>query len=200
MAGLLPWGFDSSALRFMPTEVFNELAGILTRHDIIPRGVIHVGANRGQEVPAYRELFPRIKLVEPNPELPLPDDCEVIRKAVGGEYGEATLYIPKWDQAASVLRPVKRRVIRKLTVPVVPLRDIQGSCNVLVVDVQGAELEVLKSGDLERFDLIVVEVFPTRRYEGACVREEVMDYLAAWELAAEFPHKVPTVSDLVYVR
>lgn len=186
----------------MPTEVFTEMARILERHGIEPKGVIHVGANRGQEVPVYRGLFDLIRLVEPIPELAdaLPGDCEVIRAAVRDQPGETTLYVPRWDQAASVLRPRKRRVVRKLTVPTVPLRDIQDDCNVLVADVQGAELEVLRSGDLKRLDALVVEVFPTRRYEDACVGGEVVDYLADWRLVAEFPHQVATVSDLVFVR
>lgn len=185
------------------TKVFRHLDGLLADHGVEPDGVIHVGANNGAEIPVYRQCeFKLIRLVEPLPELAevLPADCDVIEAAVAAEHGAATLYVTKWDEQSSLLPPKKLRVEREIAVDTVPLRSIQAGCNVLVVDAQGAELDVLRSGDLDNFDLLIVECSTVARYEGAATRDEVLEHLDDWTLTQEFQHRYRVISDCVFTQ
>lgn len=187
------------------TEVFQELDRLLTEYEIPRRGVLHAGAHEGQEVPVYRGCgFDLIRLVEPNPELAweLPRDCDVIEAAVAEHGGKAALFIPKWDQQASILRPASKPVERGITVTTVTLRLIQDDCDLLVMDVQGSELKALKGADLTRFSMLVVETCTEARYIGAAVHGEVVEWLASqgWRLTERFHHKYRPISDCVFVR
>lgn len=176
---------------------------MLDRHGVERRGVIHVGANTGVEVPFYRQAgFDLIRLVEPIPKLAagLPEDCDVIQGAVAGRRGQAELYVTPWSEQSSLLVPKSKRVVETLTVETWPLADLQEGCNVCAVDVQGAEAEVLRSGDLDRLDLVIVEMAARNRYRGGASPQDVIDTLDGFELVAEFPHRASMISDGVFLR
>lgn len=180
-----------------------NLPALVREHDIPTGGVLHVGANRGQEVDVYRRAgFGTIRLVEPIPELAARlrrlAGVQVIQ-AAAGRRGERTLHVTDNDRYASLLPPQDRRVVARVTVPVIPVRDMQGGCSLLVVDAQGAEAEVLATADLPRLRMIVVETCTRRRYKGAALRGDVLGMLDGWRLVAEFRHRTPGVSDCVLV-
>ena len=143
-------------------------------------GVVQVGAHIGQEVAALTRCgFRRLVLMEPNPDhrraldrelarhhaaagLPAPPGGrparEIVQAAAGREPGRTTLHITEYDQQASPLPPLPpMAVVREENVPVLPVRDVQDGCNVLVVDAQGTELDVLAGADLSRLQLAVIE-------------------------------------------
>lgn len=60
----------------------------------------------------------------------------------------------------------------------VKLSDIAGNANVAVIDVQGLELDVLKSGNLSQFDLIVVQTSTIEDSTMAPSHESVVNYLS----------------------
>lgn len=173
-----------------------------TRHT--PKvGVLHVGAHDGRELAAYSQ-FPRVVLVEPNPTRAASLrglGVDVIEAAVTTRPGPVTLWVTDRDEGSSILKPLTTyRTVAGVAVPTVRLDDIL-DVNVLVVDVQGAECEVLDSGDLTRFDLVVVEVSDTARYQGGATRADVEARFDGWVLEAEYPHLLnPGVADLVYRR
>lgn len=184
--------------------VFDALPGLMEQLGIAPDGVIHVGAHKGQEVPVYRRIgFGTIRLAEANPALceRLPSNCERVAAAVTARPGPLLLHIPRNTRDSSILVPATKPVERVIEVPAVTLASIQQGCNVLVCDVQGAELEVLDSGNLDLLDLIVIEACVGRRYKEAALRSDIIDRLANWRLVGEYPHrKTSRVSDLVFAR
>ena len=172
-----------------------------------PRGIVHVGAHRAQEADAYRAAgFRRMVWVEPQSELAAElraRGLDVVECAVGTEPGRRELLVPENTQRASLLPPLAMRVAGRTTVRVRRLDqlDIAG-CNALVVDVQGAELDVLRSGSLNQFDLIVVECCHRRRYAGQADPESVHQLLseAGFRYAARAPHRRSYIVDRFYVR
>lgn len=182
---------------------------VLDEQEIEPRGVVHVGAHRGGEVADYylAGLTP-IVLVEPLPELA--EHCRrqwpqatVIEAAAGCEPGTALLYVPKaGTQWASIYRP-RKPVQGTLTVPMVALADVVGpEVNILVADVQGAELDVVDGADLGHLDLVVLETSDRPRYENAPLHGDVVDHMRdlGWRPARVEPHpRVEGVFDAAFV-
>lgn len=164
----------------MTTDVFRHLDDALD--GIARTGIVHAGAHKGQEVRDYRAArFRQITLIEPNPALwPALDRLGVtIHRCAAGLPGVATLHVTEWDERSSTLTPVDYPVATTLQVEVRAMSDLQQGCNVAVLDVQGAELEVLKSADLDRLDAVIVETSAVPRYHGAATRSDIAAYLIA---------------------
>jgi FkbM family methyltransferase len=205
-----------------------ELPALIERLGLPANGVVQVGAHVVQEVPALTRCgFRRLVLVEPNhdhaealrrqlaehhepADLPEPEDGheprEIVLAAAGRERGEAILHVTEWDQQTSLLPPLpplaaKNAVVRKDSIPVVPVRDIQHGCNVLVIDAQGAELDVLAGTDLSRLDLAVIEGSTTARYEGGSTLTSIAEYMLAhgWQRVITWAHVRPHVDDVVWL-
>lgn len=184
------------------TAVFAELERALA--GIARTGVIHVGAHKGQEVPSYRHAgFGRIVLVEPNPDHRAALnrlDVDVVYGCAAGPAGEARLQVPRYDTEASLLRPLHRTVVRTVGVHVRPLAEMQDGCNVAVLDIQGAELDALRTADLTALDAVIVECSTTARYQGAATRGEVHEFFADWTHVGAWPHRGPDLTDEVWHR
>jgi FkbM family methyltransferase len=174
----------------------DALPDLMAQHGIQARGVVHVGAHLGEEVPTYRRLgFARIVLVEPHPtladELRQLAGVEVVQAACGAQTGTATLYVTEKTMQSSLLPPVRKTVQDRVTVPVRRLADITDhKVNVAVVDVQGAELDVVAGADLGRLDLVILEAHTRLRYEGQPTAQEVVDAMRGrgWRQVAEYWH------------
>ncbi|MDQ1740672.1 MAG: hypothetical protein QOE53_2324, partial [Pseudonocardiales bacterium] len=151
----------------------DQLPALIERLALPTDGVVQVGAHIGQEVPALTRCgFRRLVMMEPNPDhittlrqqlqlhhlnagLPEPAGGlparEMVPAAAGRERGELVLHVTEYDQQASLLVPMfPMAVVRRDRIPVVPVREVQTGCNVLVIDAQGAELDVLAGADLTR--------------------------------------------------
>lgn len=169
-------------------------------------GVVHVGAHRGQEVPAYRAAgFGRIVLIEPNPEHW--DELRSLRGPIVepvacGNPGFSTLHRTKWDEQSSLLRPQSIEVVDTVEVFVQPLSDFQDGVNVAVLDVQGSELEVLQTAHLDRLDALIVEQDANVRYDGAAAPDDVRAFLldAGWTLSSTWPHRWDFLTEEVWLR
>src|SRR5262249_15378495 len=130
--------------------------GLLFGYGIEPRGVVHIGAHHGEEVPIYQASgFRQIVLVEP-----LPAASDVIRR----DHPEVRLVqaavASSGDRAAYFESPVSvtgglATLAADVTMTEVSvyradwIQRRQPGCNVLVVDTQGTELDVLRSADLD---------------------------------------------------
>lgn len=174
-----------------------NLAQILADHNVPARGIVHVGAHRGQEVPAYLTLgFDPIVLVEPHPELA--EHCRatwpqatVIQAAAGRAPGRTRLYVPRAGTQWSSIYLPRKAVRAAIEVPVVALADVIGpEVNVLVADVQGAELDVVDGANLAHLDLIVLETCDRDRYAGAPRHAQVLAHMDAlgWDAVEIAPH------------
>lgn len=183
-----------------------QLADLMAREGVAAQGVVHVGAHLGQEIPAYREIgFGRIVAVEPNPEchagLEAFDDVSVVRAACGRTPGTLDLYVTKKRKRSSLYRPL-RDEHHTVTVPVIPLASVQDGCNVVVVDVQGAELDVVAGADLDLLDLVVLETRTVHEYRGAPLHDDVVRAMTArgWRPVETWLHGKGRVRDVAFLR
>jgi FkbM family methyltransferase len=199
----------------------DQLPALIGRLSLPTDGVVQVGAHIGQEVQALTRCgFRRLVMMEPNPDhsttlrqqlqlhhrnagLPEPPGGlparELVLAAAGRERGELVLHVTEYDQQASLLVPLlPMAVVRRDTIPVVPVREVQAGCNVLVIDAQGAELEVLAGTDLTRLQLAVIEASTWARYQGGATLETIGDYmrLQGWRQIATWAHVRPHVVDV----
>lgn len=188
-------------------DVFFELKPILNSNSIDARGIVHVGAHKGQEVKIYKEAgFKDILLIEPMPEYAAnlrKEGYEVIEAAITDSKGSTELYITDYDQASSALKPIEHSVNSTIAVKTMPLRDaVDKRFNCLVVDAQGSELAVLKSGNLNQFDLVIYEASETPRYENAASRNEMSIYMKSqgFRLLKSFQHGPHDIYDEVFIR
>lgn len=188
----------------------HHLPRLLAEQGIEPRGVLHVGAHRGEEVPVYRKLgFRRIVLAEPNPALRehlLTLGCEVASCAVGTP-GRRSFFLTRQPTRSSLLRPTGHvpgaEVERSVAVETRALAEFVAlDLNVLAIDAQGAELEIIQSGPVSAFELVIVECRSGRHYHGQPTPTEVRAHLEAegMRLIHTQRYRRVAVEDLVFVR
>jgi FkbM family methyltransferase len=166
--------------------------------------VIDAGANRGQFSLVCRRLRPDAAIVAFEP---LPEPAAVYRalfagdvrvrlhaNALGMERTQAAMHVSARDDSSSLL-PISSvqtnnypgsGAVGTHTVAVGPMSDFIsegdfGARNLLKIDVQGYELEVLKSAEalLSRFDWIYVECSYLPLYEGQALAKDVTDFVTA---------------------
>lgn len=173
------------------------LKDLMRQRRIPATGVVHVGAHEGQEVPLYRSIgFASITLIEPNPLLAGQlrtnfGDCAVIEAACDSSGGTRTLHVTERDKLSSLYRPLTRTVVAAVPVSTYCLADlIDEATNVAVIDVQGAELEVVAGAPLDTLDLIVLETHRRSKYAGAPGTDEAVQSMASlgWRAAAHWFH------------
>lgn len=161
------------------------------------KGIIHVGGHFGQEIPFYLENITRNVIVYE----PL-DSCfktlfdsfgysvDCRKKAVGSFNGEVELNVDEenFGQSSSVLKPKEHLIqypsitfSKKQKTPIVSL-DSDIECprdfNVLIVDVQGYELEVFTGAAnliKNSIEYIICEVNSVEMYE-KCANIKDLDF------------------------
>lgn len=202
----------------------DQLPQLIHRLGLATEGVVQVGAHVGQEVQALTRCgFRRLVMMEPNADhtaalrqqlhlhhrtAGLPEPCqglpprEVVLAAAGRERGQLVLHVTEYDQQASLLVPLlPMAVVRQDTIAVLPVREVQAGCNVLVVDAQGAELEVLAGTDLTRLQLAIIEGSTWARYSGGATLDSIGAYMRArgWRQVAAWAHVRPHVVDVAWL-
>lgn len=171
------------------------------------RGVlVHVGAHRGQELPRYIAAgFSEIHAVEPVAELA--ELCQVPgvtvhQVAAGREQGTFFLNVTKDSQFNSLYVPLSKSVVGRQQVDVYPVRDLVPHADVLVVDVQGAELDVVEGADLDRLSVVVLETRAMRDYAMCPLHDNVIEYMVVrgWKVHTMWPHRANRlVHDVMFV-
>jgi FkbM family methyltransferase len=175
--------------------------------DMPRRGVVHVGAHRGEEVAVFRRFgFERAVLIEANPEhaAALERQFEgdgavtVIATAIGDRVGKADFLIHTSrsgsTEPASLLPLLElQQIVPTITtgsnveVPMTTLdalwqRQVLDATmhNLLVVDVQGAEALVFAGARAfaPTLDAIVTEVNVIPLYEGGLLEDALLEQLA----------------------
>ena len=204
-----------------------DYAELFARHRIEPRGIIHVGANEGQEYDNYRRAgVDRVFFVEADPATftrlasKFTDNANVrcVQTAVSDSEGVVSFFRMSSDQSNSILKPkthtdlypgiVVQEVIevRTETLEAVANREAlrPDDYNILAIDVQGAELATLKGAAniLHRFDGIITEVNYEELYEGCSLIWEIDEFLAehGFRRAEEVCRHHGTWGDAFYVR
>jgi FkbM family methyltransferase len=171
------------------------------------RGVIHIGAHEGQEASDYDEL--KQLYIEPIPSLAklLRDrGLDVLEVAVSNYTGTSDFYITDFDQGSSLLLPLEHSIQKKITVSVDTLENLvpdSSPYNCIVIDVQGAELDVLKGTKVEKFDLIICETNSRERYSGSPLHDDIVSHMKdnGFRLSKIFSHSEDNViKDCVFVK
>lgn len=182
---------------------------LFPRWNIKPTGVLHVGANLGEEAPVYHELgIKKVIWIEANPHL-MPRLTENIRKYTGqhafnfaaGEedFVDVTLHISNnAGQSSSLLELGTHKVahpevhyIEDVTVKMHRIDRFFGTrsadlgihdCDFLSMDIQGFELPALRGmgESLKHFTSVYLEVNKAELYKGCALVEDIDLYLLGY--------------------
>jgi FkbM family methyltransferase len=175
--------------------------------------VVDVGANRGQFSLLCRRLNPQAGIVAFEPQAgpakiyrkAFAGDARtrLVQSALGPERGEIAMNISGQDDASSLLAISQTQIdnfpgtgaVAQERVRIGPLTDFvapseMGTRSLLKLDVQGFELEVLKSAEpiMRRFAWIYAECSYVALYEGQALAGEIVAYLKdhGFRLAGRF--------------
>lgn len=168
---------------------------LFPRYNIKPQGVLHIGANVGEEAPVYHELgIKKVIWIEGNPDIfgklctnVLKFGHEAINAIIGDETGkEVTFHVSNnASQSSSILELGTHKIVHP---DVHYVKDIPGKTiridyyfkdlngyDFLNIDLQGAELMALRGmGDLlEGFKWAYLEVNKAHLYEGCPLVEDL---------------------------
>ena len=171
----------------LPSEVFSHLP----KH----QKAIHIGGHLGREYDAYEDVL----FIEP-----IPKYAKYLRllrrKVIEASCCGDLLYITKYEQASSNLIPLEHEVKSTISTLNMKLDEINdGSFDLLVIDAQGSELKILKSGEL-LFHSIIVEGSIIPRYKGAASKKEITEFLESknYTFVSEFQHGNDDVFDMIF--
>jgi len=195
--------------------------------------VVDAGANRGQFSLVCRRVNPAAKIVAFEP---LPDPARIYRAlfandpmvrlceaALGAASGTMVMHVSARDDSSSLLPIAQAQTdhypgsgevgtydVAITTLPEAVSATELGQRSLLKIDVQGYELEVLKSAGalLSRFAWVYVECSYVPLYEGQALQGEVIEFLRAKGFALSSRHNIsyiegtdrPLQADLLFVR
>lgn len=161
------------------------------------KGVFHVGAHHGQEISSYLKFGAvNLALVEPDPgnfsilAKNAPATAALFQTALGDKEGKARFHVAtNAGQSSSVLAPKKHlkcfpsvRFNRDIEVPICRMDQLPldfSKFDLLVIDVQGAELMVMQgAGDLlDGFSHVITEFHEDEFYLGCARLNQIEDFL-----------------------
>lgn len=196
---------EDGSLRLLPAT--------LAQLGIQPRGVIHVGAHHGEEVPLYVGCgFTEIVLVEPDPA-----NCDTIRDQVNlcaadidlvwaacTRDGTGSVVLHRSSRSLGTGLFSDGQTVEQVEVPATSLRALQAErdCNVVVIDTQGTELDVLMGADLAPLDLVVIETRNDDSDAPAAHRGDTIAYMAGhgWQPVIQWRHGYHPYADTLFIR
>ena len=205
-----------------------DIAALLRKNGITPRGVIHVGAHQAGELDDYLRMgFTKILYVEANPAL-IPGllakaqahsgKVIIVHAAASDVDGTVRLRVTSMDQSSSILPLAKHKdiypSIREVSQVEVRSRSLDTllaeeglraeDFNFLNLDIQGAELMALRgaSGLLGKIEAVNTEVNLQELYEGAALLGELENFMAklGFNRVAMVTPWHPSWGDAFYVR
>jgi FkbM family methyltransferase len=204
----------------------HDLISLCRNYGIASRGVIHIGAHDGQEVPIYQSLgMSHILLVEANPKafhrlnthVSSYPNVITTNYAICNYNGFAQLRVTNSDASSSIL-PLKLHKdvypeikedyqitvqARKLDTLLEELNLSLKNYNFLNIDIQGAELLALQGAVklLRSLEAINTEVNFTELYEGCVLIDQMDEFLGSFGFQRTLTSIYhPTFGDAFYVK
>jgi FkbM family methyltransferase len=199
--------------------------GLWERYNINPKGVLHIGGNRGEEAPVYLELGVTKQIwIEANPEIFVQlketlrgnPDALAYNYAIGDKDFENTILhvANNGGQSSSLLQLGTHKtqhpdVYFTNDIPVVMRRidslipaDVIVNYDFLNVDVQGFEGQVLKGiGDyLHGFKWLYLEINTNKVYEDCALVGEIDDYVKRYGFYRVETKMVGNWGDALYIK
>lgn len=194
----------------------------LLKYNIKPKGLIHIGAHYGTEYNIYKQsnienciffepLIKNFKVLKEH----VGDKVQCYNLALGNKICDIEMYVENSNQSrsCSVLRPKHHlnqypsiHFNEREMVKMNRLDDIdfvKSNYNIIVIDVQGYELEVFKGASkfLNNVDLIISEINIEEMYENCVLVNDLNNYLLTYnfELVEKHcPHN--TWGDGIYIK
>jgi FkbM family methyltransferase len=187
--------------------MYIDLKKFIDNKNIKLKGVVHVGAHKGEEINLYRSMgIKKILLYEANPELIrflnykktffnlfFNMKIQVINKALAEKKGNILFNITSNTQSSSILNLKlhkdmypKIKKIKDINIETSTLNDEfknnyldMKEYNMLNMDIQGAELLVLKGANkiIPHFDIIYTEINFKEMYEGCALADDLDNFL-----------------------
>lgn len=216
-----------TALIFSEAPKLLDLQQLCTKHSVVPRGVIHIGAHEGKEIATYQTMgVERVLFVEANPavferlqtNIAGFSNALAVNCAISNINGTSTLYVTSLDQSSSILplkyhqdiypeiKEVDRVVVESRTLDTL-LEELQinpADFNILNIDIQGAELLALQGATnvLQHIEAINTEVNYKELYEGCALIDDIDDFLetCGFDRAATATPYHPSWGDAFYVK
>lgn len=161
--------------------------------------IIHVGAYKGEEVPSYKKQYKKIIMIEADPDnfLALKEkyekdpDVELINLIISDEEGVVPFYKTSNGQSNSIFKLNSPHInqfpyvkeTKTINLNAKKLDSIitlnEKEKNTLVIDVQGAELKVLKGSleNLKKIEKIKLEINYEESYKECCLMHEIDEFL-----------------------
>ena len=177
-----------------------DLRQLMPKYGLTFKGVLHIGANVGEEAPVYNQLRIINQIwIEANPEI-FPKLCENLSKynrqtvvalnyCIGDENRDAVLHISNNEgQSSSVLelgthkdahpevKYIKDIPVKMQRVDSIPgINALLQDCDFLNIDLQGFELNALRGmGNLlNRFKAAYLEVNQKELYKGCALVDSI---------------------------
>ena len=167
------------------------------------KGIIHIGAHFGQEIPDYIDCgIQDMVMFEP-----LEENFKVLAEkakglnanivghqvALGPEPGKTKMYVSDHNRISSSILKPKVHLTHHPNVKFPETEEVEVNCldnydcfnyNFINMDVQGYELEVLKGGKktLEKVDYVYCEVNRDEVYENNAFVEELDEFLSDYNM------------------
>jgi FkbM family methyltransferase len=215
-----PWFRVFNQKMWMPKEwkaIKNENNTIKNKN----KTIVHVGAHFGDEVPSYKNNYKKIIMIEADPDsfavlndrYKNDEQVETINMAVSDKPGFLPFYRTSNGQSSSLFELNKPHIDQFSYVKQTDVINVKADTldslinlknyeNKLVIDVQGAELKVLKGSlnTLEKIDEITLEINYEESYKGCCLMHEIDEFL----YEKRFKRKIATFGgcqgEATYVR
>ena len=203
-----------------------DFQSFINKYSIKTSGVIHVGAHYGKETDTYQNSrINKILYFEP-----LKDNFEKLKErvsqfdnivlenlALGNFKGKIKMHVEEANsgQSSSILKPKGHlyqyphiKFNKEEEVEITTLNDYSeennlDDYNIIVIDVQGYELEVFKgaSNILKNIDMIVSEVNRAELYENVTIVTDLDSYLQTFGFKRVFTNwEGYTWGDAVYIK
>ncbi len=199
---------------------------ICATHRISPRGIIHVGAHEGAELPWYQSCgFQKILFIEANPAVfeKLRNNAgdavgvTVVNRAVTDKAGPIRLHVTNFDQSSSIL-PLETHLQHYPGIEEVQSVTVEGTTldalleengldpaefNFLTMDIQGAELLALRGapGALAHIQAIITEVNFEELYRGCAQIDDIDLHLESHRFERVNTYSIHRAwGDAVYVK
>ena len=166
----------------------------------IPRGIIDVGANRGNWTRMALSVFPKtpVLMIEPQDEMEVflseltktRPNCHFVKAGAGREPGELVQTIGEDPEGSSFLPPVNADLLRagkQRKTPIITLDDLLADTypqfvpDLVKLDVQGFEFEVLAGGKslFGRTEVFILETSLFRFMPDCSLTREVIPFMFA---------------------
>jgi len=137
--------------------------------------ILHIGGHLAQENYTKDVLY--VEPVKEYAEVIKSKGYKVLNTAIG-EPIERDFYVDENGVSSFLKHPVEQIIKRVEKITPTPLKEVEVGFDTLIVDTEGTTLEVLKSGSLEGFKIIICELRHIPVFDGEVSRKEIEEYLS----------------------